>query len=53
MARTMVTKPSVTLLDCILGLTKTTGDIRLEAHSLVGQGSSAIVTQGVGYAPQR
>lgn len=42
-----------TLLDSILGLTETTGDIRLDGTSLIGKGSPAIVKAGVGYAPER
>ena len=42
-----------TLLDSIMGLTTVTGDIRMEGKSLVGLGSAAIVTRGVGYAPER
>lgn len=42
-----------TLLDSVMGLTRTTGDIRMEGKSLAGLGSSAIVKNGVGYAPER
>ncbi len=42
-----------TLLDSIMGLTTVTGDIRMEGKSLVGLGSAAIVSGGVGYAPER
>ncbi len=42
-----------TLLDSIMGLTRISGDIRLEDQSLVGLGSAAIVKKGVGYAPER
>lgn len=42
-----------TLLDSIMGLTTVTGDVRMEGESLVGKGSAAIVSAGVGYAPER
>lgn len=42
-----------TLLDSIMGLTKTTGLIKLGNIALNGLNSSAIVRQGVGYAPER
>ena len=42
-----------TLFDSIMGLTRTTGDIRLDGDSLIGAGSSGIVQRGVGYAPER
>ena len=42
-----------TLFDSIMGLTKTSGDIRLEGTTLIGKGSPAIVQRGVGYAPER
>lgn len=42
-----------TLLDSIMGLTQTTGDIRMEGKSIAALGSSAIVKNGVGYAPER
>ncbi|KMW59309.1 Branched-chain amino acid transport ATP-binding protein LivF [Candidatus Rhodobacter oscarellae] len=42
-----------TLFDSVLGLTKTTGAVRLEGQDLTGQGSSEIVRRGVGYAPER
>ena len=42
-----------TLLDSIMGLVKTTGDIRLEGQSLVGRGPAHAVKRGVGYAPER
>lgn len=42
-----------TLLDSIIGLTDTTGDIRLDGDTLIGVKSSAIVKKGVGYAPER
>lgn len=42
-----------TLFDSVMGLTKTTGDIRLEGASLIGTGAPAIVRRGVGYAPER
>ncbi|MGI9502095.1 MAG: ABC transporter ATP-binding protein [Geminicoccaceae bacterium] len=42
-----------TLLDSIMGLTETKGSIRLDGVELRGQPSSAIVAQGIGYAPER
>ena len=42
-----------TLFDSIMGLTKTSGDIRLDGTTLIGKGSPAIVQRGVGYAPER
>lgn len=42
-----------TLLDSVMGLTTVTGDIRLQGKSLLGQGTSAVVSSGVGYAPER
>lgn len=42
-----------TLLDSVMGLVKTTGDIRLDDQSLIGCSSSQIVHRGVGYAPER
>ena len=42
-----------TLLDSIMGLTETKGSIRLDGVELAGQSSSAIVAQGIGYAPER
>ena len=42
-----------TLLDAILGLVRTTGEIRLDGVSLVGRSAVEIVRLGVGYAPER
>ena len=42
-----------TLLDSIMGLTTTTGDIRLNGASVIGAKPGEIVTRGVGYAPER
>lgn len=42
-----------TLLDSIMGLVKTTGDIRYKGQSLIGAKSAQIVSMGVGYAPER
>ena len=42
-----------TLLDSVMGLTKTTGDIVFDGVSTQGEGSSAIVRRGIGYAPER
>ncbi|OED35713.1 ABC transporter ATP-binding protein [Chromatiales bacterium (ex Bugula neritina AB1)] len=42
-----------TLLDSIMGLTATTGDIRMEGSSLSALSTAAIVKNGVGYAPER
>ena len=42
-----------TLFDSILGLTRTTGDVRLDGTSLTGEKSKAIVARGIGYAPER
>ena len=42
-----------TLLDSIMGLTDTSGAIRMDGRTLNGLGSSAIVEHGVGYAPER
>lgn len=42
-----------TLLDSIMGLTHTTGDIRLGGQSIANSPTKRIVEQGVGYAPER
>ena len=42
-----------TLLDSVMGLTNTTGDIRLDGKSLAGMKPKDIVSRGVGYAPER
>ena len=42
-----------TLLDSILGLVRTTGEIRLDGVSLTGRSAMEIVRLGVGYAPER
>jgi len=42
-----------TLLDAVLGLVRTTGEIRLDGVSLAGQSTAKIVKKGVGYAPER
>lgn len=42
-----------TLFDSVLGLTKTTGEVRLEGAPLSGLRSAEIVQRGVGYAPER
>ena len=42
-----------TLLDSILGLVRTTGEIRLDGTSLTGRSAVEIVRLGVGYAPER
>ncbi len=42
-----------TLLDSVMGLTSTTGEIHMEGKLLNGLGSAAIVSKGVGYAPER
>ncbi len=42
-----------TLLDSIMGLTRVTGQIRLEEKSLIGLSAAGIVRSGVGYAPER
>lgn len=42
-----------TLLDSILGLVRTTGEIRLDGVSLTGRSAMEIVRHGVGYAPER
>lgn len=42
-----------TLLDSIMGLTETTGDIRLDGTSITGEKTKTIVERGVGYAPER
>jgi len=42
-----------TLLDSIMGLTETSGDIRLDGMSLTGMKPKDIVYRGVGYAPER
>ncbi|MEM7189612.1 MAG: ABC transporter ATP-binding protein [Pseudomonadota bacterium] len=42
-----------TLFDSIMGLTRTTGAIRLAGDDLTGQPTDRIVRAGVGYAPER
>ena len=42
-----------TLLDSILGLTETKGDIRLDGASLTDRRPGDIVRLGIGYAPER
>lgn len=42
-----------TLLDSIMGLTTTTGDMRFDGASLVGNSAAHVVKQGIGYAPER
>ncbi len=42
-----------TLLDSIMGLTQTSGSIRLDGKSIDGLKSKDIVEKGVGYAPER
>ncbi len=42
-----------TLLDSILGLTETSGDIRLDGTGLNGMRPADIVRLGIGYAPER
>ena len=42
-----------TLLDSIMGLTHTTGDIRLGGQSIANSPTKRIVEEGVGYAPER
>jgi branched-chain amino acid transport system ATP-binding protein len=42
-----------TSLDSIMGLTKTTGDMRFDGQSLVGKSAAHMVKQGIGYAPER
>ena len=42
-----------TLLDSILGLVRTTGEIRLDGVYLAGRSAMEIVRLGVGYAPER
>ena len=42
-----------TLLDSILGMTVTTGEIRLDGTSLIGKRPAHIVRLGIGYAPER
>ena len=42
-----------TLLDSILGLVRTSGEIRLDGASLTGRSAVEIVRLGVGYAPER
>ena len=42
-----------TLLDSILGLVRTTGEVRLDGESLNGRSAMEIVRLGVGYAPER
>ncbi len=42
-----------TLLDSIMGLTETTGSIRLNGLELIGQPPSSVVRGGIGYAPER
>ena len=42
-----------TLLDSILGLTETSGAIRLDGTSLIGKRPADIVRLGIGYAPER
>ncbi|MEM7525522.1 MAG: ATP-binding cassette domain-containing protein [Pseudomonadota bacterium] len=42
-----------TLLDSIMGLTTTTGAIRLGGDDIAGLATAEIVKRGVGYAPER
>ena len=42
-----------TLLDSILGLTETSGDIRIDGSSVIGRRPADIVRLGIGYAPER
>jgi len=42
-----------TLFDSIVGLTRTTGSIRLAGQELTGRKTAEIVRAGVGYAPER
>ncbi|MEM1161280.1 MAG: ABC transporter ATP-binding protein [Pseudomonadota bacterium] len=42
-----------TLFDSIMGLTRTTGSIRLDGADLTGRSTAQIVQSGVGYAPER
>lgn len=42
-----------TLLDSIMGMTQTTGDIRLDGTPISGRKPPQIVAMGVGYAPER
>ena len=42
-----------TLLDSILGLTETSGEIRLDGTSLTARNPADIVRLGIGYAPER
>lgn len=42
-----------TLLDSIIGLSKTTGSIKLDGKELAGKSSPTIVKVSVGYAPKR
>ena len=42
-----------TLLDSIIGMTQTTGAIRLAGADLAGKTTAEIVKMGVGYAPER
>ena len=42
-----------TLLDSIMGMTQTTGAIRLAGADLAGKTTAEIVKMGVGYAPER
>jgi branched-chain amino acid transport system ATP-binding protein len=42
-----------TLLDSIMGMTTTTGSIRLDGQELTGNNSAKNVALGIGYAPER
>lgn len=42
-----------TLLDSIMGMCRTSGDIRLKGTSIAGKSPAQIVAAGVGYAPER
>lgn len=42
-----------TLFDSIMGMTRTTGSVRLAGEEISGHRSPAIVERGVGYAPER
>jgi len=42
-----------TLFDSIVGMTKTTGTIRLAGEDLTGRPTARIIRAGVGYAPER
>lgn len=42
-----------TLLDSVMGLTRITGEVKMDGELITGLASASIVQKGVGYAPER